>query len=280
MLKTGYIKDIILPFPTYHQTSKFTMKFESEFILISIFFFLVGEAMGVTSVVYCENPITNDLTVSFCGTLFKTKLYFPGSLGYAGLNDGANIVTSIWNSPYISVYTSKETTSTSVRKALLLSGGDCPNARLGICEATFSLFSATITHFTVYAPTGDVATQVSKTTVTATVTSVSTKPVTATVTSVSTKPVTSTVTSVSILLVTSTVVSMSTLTVNIGNTAADTVIYTVTVTGGEGTCHTAGTTTITQKVSYCIGSGGVTTIYTPGEEPGSSTYVSCPDTLL
>lgn len=260
------------------------MKFGNDFLWISVLLILVREAFGATAIVYCEEPVTNDLPVSFCGGSI-TASYLPNSLGYAALNDDAIVVTSIWTSSYISIHTSQQTTSTNVRQAVVFAGANCPNARVAWCNTSKSLFSATITHYTIYAPTGDIATQISRITVTnsatvtathtATVTSVTTLHATstATVTSVTTLHATSTVTSVS------TLVSTSTLTVNTGNTAAATVFSTLTVTEGDGTCPAAQTVTVTQSVTYNVGSGGVVTIYTSGDVPGTSVYTSCATTL-
>lgn len=218
--------------------------------------------MGATSIVYCETPIVTDRVVSFCGES-KTGKVFPNTLGYAALNDAAMIVTSYWDNQYISVYTSHQTTSTWVYHAAWFTGNGCGVAVL-YCADSMELFSATITYFTVYAPTGNIATVNNEVTTTVTTTETTTLLGTLTYTEATTATVTKTSTSVSVVL--------STLT----TTEVDTSTITNTVTE-DGTCPAVDTKTVTTSVTYNIGTGNEITLYTSGLVPGTSTYYSCFD---
>lgn len=202
--------------------------------------------------------MTVDRVVSFCGQT-RTGLVFPNTFGYAALNDAAVIVTSYWDNNYVSIHTSQQTTSTLVHHAAWFTGDGCAAAVM-YCVNTKELFSATITHFTVYAPSGNIETLISA--VTSTVTTTATLTATLTYTKATTATVTETSTSIS--------VALSTFT----TTELDTSTITKTVTD-DGTCPAVDTKTVTTSVTYNIGTGSELTIYTSGLVPGTSTYYSC-----
>lgn len=263
-----------------------------SFISLIILALLKG-VRGATAIVYCESPYSVANPFSYCGESVTATNVFPGTDGYAAMNDDAIISTSIWTSGYISIHSSLEIISTSVYQAAYVGGVTC-SAKLMLCHPTKTLFYATISHFTVFAPTGDIATltDVMESTVTATVTSTVTATTTTTLsgTLTITEVSTSTVTDTSILLSsvtftktdTTTITDISTVTEGEANET-----LTITIIEGSETCSTAefetvtstrtilDPTTVITSVTYCIGSTGGLTIYTSGSVPGTSTFTSC-----
>lgn len=263
------------------------MKITSGFAIVSLIFCaLLKTANGAsTGIVYCQDPISGSLTFSYCGDTRIISGMFPGPLGYAALNDGFVVSTSIWTQEYISVKFSTSVTSTNVYHAATVAGVATCSQKLMGCQNFPVLFSATTTYFTIFAPTGDIATMtdVRETTVTATVTATSTTTLswTATTTETSTATVTNT------LVLHDTVTSTEIDTTTVTDTLTGNEGLTVTVTEDNGTCPAPNVetitetqtvkdpTTITQSITYNVGSGGELTIYTSGPAVGTSTYTSC-----
>lgn len=206
----------------------------NSFLAFLLTFFLTG-VYAATDIVYCENIVSQAYTVSFCGHVYSGTAIFPGDLGYAALNDDFSVVTSIWTNPYISLTSSLVVSSTSVYQAAFFAGSATCLGKFMICRPTKSLLSATTTYFTLYAPTGDIATltNVVLTTLTATVTETATETETqvalsvllGTVTETSTHLVVGTVTetSTSVLMGTSTTTYVSTETETSTEFSTDTV---------------------------------------------------------
>lgn len=293
---------------------------------------MTRRAFGVTTAVYCEAPISGGKIFSVCQDS-QTATYLANSLGYAALNDANIIVTSIWDSPYVSIYSTEVVSSSSIRRAAVKSGSDCPSLQIGLCASLSTFLSATTTYFTIYAPEGNITTQVTE--ITDTVSSTITTTLMLETTDVLTLLVTetSTVTSVVVLLVTGTtnVTSISTLlvtnsttftsvstifvtdiaiisdiatvtdtatvtntttvtdtnvgtstitnTLTINGTVTNTVINTVTISGERASCPGIETFTLTESVPLEEASI-LLTIYTEGDVPGTSTYLTCNPSLI
>lgn len=279
----------------------------SKYFWIPLFFVFFKNAYAASGLVFCQQPVTVDRVVSFCGGS-RTASVFPNIMGYATVNDDAQVTKVSWASKYVSVHTSLQLISTRGHIAALFAGPNCGQAMIAFCEPTLTLFTGTVTHYTVYAPAGDIATQISR--VTATVTKLATLTKSVVSTLLKTATVTKSATVVSTLMRTATVVStlLKTTTATEVNTATITKLTTVlgtvtstettistvtspdtniaqptvTVTETDGTCGVVATQTvkvfetITESVPYTIGSGDVVTIYTSGVLAGTSTYYSCP----
>lgn len=205
-------------------------------------------------IVYCDDPIYGTLTMRGCdGGIMKYVGWFPESpRGYAAIGDDSHLVTSLWNSPFISVTSTTSVISTAGRIAVMLNLGDCP--QVAACAGTTRDFLATDTYYTVYAPSAGI------TTITAPVTVVQTSSITSTFTSpvtvVQTRSITNTLTTPVTVVLTSTITS----------TDVSTVTEESVVTSS---------TTITDSVQFCPGSGNEVTIYTSGSVPGTSTVTVC-----
>lgn len=219
------------------------MKITSRFAFLSVFLLLSLKGVyAATDIVYCESPYVVANDISYCGQSVTTTNVFPGTNGYAAMNDNAIITTSTWTNNYMSMDSSFETISTSVYPAVYIGGVTCL-AKIMFCAKTQKLFYATITHFTVYAPEGNIATitNLAETTVTATVTDTSTE------------------------------TEVSTVTVTDANGSCPTAdVQTTTKTE-----TVVDSTTVTESVTYNYGSGSELTIYTSGPTVGTSTYTSC-----
>lgn len=305
-------------------------------LLLWAFVFIQGSAaaVAVTNVVYCQDPVTVSREVGWCGLTF-TQSYFPNDKGYMAAIDGATVTTLIWAKKYISVHSNTGLTSTHVRPVV---GLGCPNgaARVDVCGATMVWRTVTTVSYTIYAPTGNIATMTLgpetltqritlRVTVTLRITNTSkvtlritatvTQRVTAKVTVTNTAKVTLRVVETNVVLqtVTETVTqqvttsiaaptSFSTVTrfitvdgtvepvfetetetetmtetCSVTSTERETVtqaiVTTVLADGEQKSCPAA--VTITTSVTYAVGTGGQTTIYTSGPTAGTSTYTSC-----
>lgn len=215
-----------------HHIPASTMKFAGNLFWTTLWLIFAKSALAdVTGIVYCETPVTQGALVSYCGAS-QTYSYFPNSLGFAALDDGAGVEVSEWDSLYVSVAMTLLTLTTSVRPVLLLGGTGCAQM-LGVCESTLSPYSATISQYTIYAPTGGVTTEIQHVTVTNTTTVETTSINTVTSTFVQTVAENNTETSVSTLHVTDTSIITSVSVVYITNNVTETSISTIVVVDSD-----------------------------------------------
>lgn len=119
-------------------------------------------------IVYCQDPVSETRTVSFCGGTTVWSM-FPGKAAYGYLRLGATLTTSTWTSNYVSTLQSLEIVSSSVHAANFFHG-TCTSASIGLCAPTLLLFTGTVTHFVVYAPANGEVTSQAPVTVTETTT--------------------------------------------------------------------------------------------------------------
>lgn len=119
-------------------------------------------------IVYCQDPVSETRTVSFCGGTTVWSM-FPGPAAYGYLRLGATLTTTTWTKNYISTLQSIEIVSSSVHPANFFHG-TCTSASIGLCAPTLLLFTGSVTHFFVYAPATGVVTSVPPVTVTETTT--------------------------------------------------------------------------------------------------------------
>lgn len=191
------------------------------FLVLTFLRGVISVSTTDTNIVYCQEPVTATKKVSYCNTVYTLSL-FPNSLGYASFPGSASVITSIWDSDYVSVSFSTLTITTLVHKALGYPINDVCAAKVVACNPTPQLFTAYVTYYTVFAPSAG-----------------------------------------------------SSVYTGLPYTETATVTSTVILTASATTCPVVDTTTVTKSVSYAIGSGNQLTIYTPGPEPGTSTYLSC-----
>lgn len=201
--------------------------------LIILVFSLMLKVSAEDTTVFCEQPVTVELPISFCGGVVYGQV-FPNSLGFAYLSNEASLLTSYWAESSVSVHVTTQTLSTLAHQAVGYNG--ICKAAVNYCESTKKLFTAEVTYFTVFMPSG-VTGDVSFGTVTHTITTIKT----------TTEDVTATVT--------------------------DTVTEVITVDVDNETCPEADT--VIESVSYSIGTEGQLTIYTSGPTPGTSTVTLC-----
>lgn len=133
-------------------------------LFVVLFLCLLEGVYGATNIVYCLDlyTVTNPLT--YCSQTFTDSRVYPGSRGYAGLNDDATFLTSTWTKNFVSIETSLEIISTNVHIAVY--GSVSCLAKVMWCASTPTLFYATVTHFTIFAPSAGVATVTSVQTIT------------------------------------------------------------------------------------------------------------------
>lgn len=139
-----------------------------SFYLLALLLFLTllrGGFGADTNIVYCQVPISVTKEVSFCDGIYTISV-FPNSLGFASFPDSADVTTKIWNSKYISVSVSTKTITTLVHKASGIPTGGLCTAQMIACAPTKRLFTAYVTYYTIYAPTGGLTTAYSGYTVT------------------------------------------------------------------------------------------------------------------
>lgn len=256
-----------------------TRKMLIQFVIL--FTWVTMVLADTTAIVYCAAPVTGAQAISFNGGS-QTPTYFPrvgedvalGNYGYECLIDGAVVKTSTWTRSYISITSSTTVVKSSVRVAAFMNPTGV--TAIGFCASSFKALEATTTHYTVYAPTGDIDTIVH--TVTAT------KTATITSTTVESSTVTKTLTTVLLGTITFTETGPTvTSTFTVENGDQNTVTDTLTITMDGASCPAdnletitiTDATTVTRSITYEVGTGSQLTIYTSGSVPGTSTFYSC-----
>lgn len=262
------------------------------FLLASLFLRGTAAALDTTDVVYCEAPVTGSSTVEFCGFTY-TVTHFPNTAGYMVAVDGVFITTLIWTKSHISIKSSTVYKSTHIRPVNLIGCSD-GDARVAVCGSTLAWRTVTTVSYTLYAPTGDIATMTLdpdtvtlRITATVTLSVTSTATVTDKVTSVTTTSISgpTTIKTVTVnqsaepIINTETETETETVTEKDTDVVISTVLEQVTLVttvfvGGENTSCPAAIT-ITESVTYDIGTGGQLTVFTSGPTAGTSTYTSC-----
>lgn len=141
----------------------------SDYLLFSLLFsaLLSGVFCATTdlNLVYCEQPVTVTKELSYCDGVYTLSV-FPNLLGLASFPGSADVSTTIWDSPYISVSVSTETIATLVHQAYGIPANHVCTAQVIVCNPTKSLFTAFVTHYLVFAPSGGLTTDYSGYTVT------------------------------------------------------------------------------------------------------------------